>query len=124
VKAACALLLLSSGPSSLRGIYTMRLVVLARHLKISQRISSENNLKFKMEMASRIPFRMANAKIAWDKFDDADNGKILTPEQIRIGPEKSELLIGTPGLYIWCLAHLIPKQNSAGCTRRVLSERA
>jgi hypothetical protein len=70
------------------------------------------DLKFKIQMASRIAYRMANAKIAWDKFADADDGKILTLPQIRMGAEKSEHMIGAPGLYLWCLANFIqePKQ--------------
>jgi hypothetical protein len=78
-------------------------------LKLSQQINGDKNLKLKIEMASYIPYRMANAKIAWDKFGDADNGKILTLQQIGRGAEKSGLLIGTPGLYIWCLASFIPE---------------
>jgi hypothetical protein len=64
-------------------------------------------LKFKIQMASRIPYRMANAKVAWEKFDNADGGEILTLQQTRLDAEKSEHLIGAPGLYIWCLASFI-----------------
>jgi hypothetical protein len=39
---------------------------------------------------------MADAKIARDKFQDADDGKLLTPHQIFLGAEKSEEMIGTP----------------------------
>jgi hypothetical protein len=78
-------------------------------LKLHEPIPADHNLKFEIEMASRIPWRMADAKIAWDKFDEADDGKILTPRQIGLGAEKSEELIGTPGTYIWCLASFIPE---------------
>jgi hypothetical protein len=74
-------------------------------LKLSRPIGSD--VKFTIQMASRIPYRMANAKIAWDKFDSADGGKILTLQQIRLGAEKSEHMIGAAGLYIGCLASFI-----------------
>jgi hypothetical protein len=74
-------------------------------LKLSQPINLD--LKIKMQMASRIPYRMANAKIAWNEFEHADNGRILTLQQIRLGAEKSEHTIGAPGLYIACLAGFI-----------------
>jgi hypothetical protein len=67
----------------------------------------KSNLRFTIIMASRIPRLMANAKIAWDEFDNADYGQILTLKQVRLGAEKSEYLIGAPGLYIGCLANLI-----------------
>jgi hypothetical protein len=74
-------------------------------LKLSRPIGSD--VKFTIQMASRVPYRMANAKIAWDKFDSADGGKILTLQQVRLGAEKSEHMIGAPGLYIGCLANFI-----------------
>jgi hypothetical protein len=67
----------------------------------------KSNLKFAIVMAARIPHPMANAKIAWNEFEHADNGRILTLEQVRLGAEKSEYLIGAPGLYIMCLANFI-----------------
>lgn len=67
----------------------------------------KSNLKFTIVMASHIPRLMAYAKIAWDEFDNADHGQILTLEQVRLGAEKSEYLIGAPGLYIMCLANFI-----------------
>jgi len=69
---------------------------------------NKSNLKFTIEIASRIPHAMASAKIAWDAFDNADNGQILTLQQVRLGAEKSEYLLGAPGLYIWCLASFLP----------------
>jgi hypothetical protein len=81
-------------------------------LKGNQRLAAlpdlKSNLKFTIEIASRIPHPMANAKIAWDAFLDADNGRFLTLEQVRLGAEKSEYLLGAPGLYIWCLASFLP----------------
>lgn len=74
-------------------------------LKLSRPIGSD--VKFTIQMAARVPYRMANAKIAWDKFDSADGGKILTLQQVRLGAEKSEHMIGAPGLYIGCLANFI-----------------
>lgn len=68
-----------------------------------------SNLKFTIEMASHLPHPMANAKIAWDAFDNADKGWSLTLEQVRFGAEKSEYLLGAPGLYIWCLASFLPE---------------
>jgi hypothetical protein len=65
-------------------------------------------LKTKLLVASRIPLRMAHAKIAWDKFYDADSGNLLKPEQIRRSAETSEYMIGAPGLYLGCLANFIP----------------
>ena len=76
-------------------------------LKSNSRPIGVVDLKFRIQMASLIPNRMANAKIAWDLFDNADNGKILTLQQIRLGAEKSQGFLGTPGLYIWCLANFI-----------------
>jgi hypothetical protein len=38
--------------------------------------------KFRILLAAPIPHSMADAKIAWDKFQDADDGKLLTPQQI------------------------------------------
>jgi hypothetical protein len=69
----------------------------------------KSNLKFTIEMASRLPHPMANAKIAWNAFDNADKGGSLTLEQVRFGAEKSEYLLGAPGLYIWCLASFLPE---------------
>ena len=81
-------------------------------LKCNQRLAAlpdlKPNLKFTIEMASRLPHPMANAKIAWDVFDNADNGQSLTLEQVRLGAKKSEYLLGAPGLYIWCLARFLP----------------
>jgi hypothetical protein len=68
-------------------------------------------LKTKLEMASRIPLRMAHANMAWDKFSDSDSANVLTLDQIGHGAEKSEYLIGAPGLYIWCLANLIQEPH-------------
>ena len=65
------------------------------------------DLKFAMQIASLIPYDMANAKVAWIDFDNADNGKVLTLEQIRQGARLSQLMIGEPGQYIWCLAQFI-----------------
>jgi hypothetical protein len=80
-------------------------------LKSSQRLAAlpdlKSNLKITIVMAARIAHPMASAKIAWDAFDNADNGQILTLEQVRLGAEKSEYLIGAPGLYIMCLGNFI-----------------
>jgi hypothetical protein len=82
-------------------------------LKGDQRLAAlpdlKSSLKFTIEMASRLPHPMANAKIAWDAFDNADKGRSLTLEQVRLGAEKSEYLLGAPGLYIWCLASFLPE---------------
>ena len=69
----------------------------------------KSNLKFTIEMAAHIFHPMANAKIAWDAFNDADNGRSLTLQQVRVGAEKSEYLIAMPGLYISCLASFLPE---------------
>jgi hypothetical protein len=69
-------------------------------LKTSQPALSYTDLKFAIEIASRIPHVMGNAKIAWDAFSNADNGRILALQQVRLGAEKSEYLLGAPGLYI------------------------
>jgi hypothetical protein len=58
-------------------------------------------------MAALIPYRMANAKIAWEKFENADAGRILTLQQLGPAVYKSEYLIGASGLYIGCLASFI-----------------
>jgi hypothetical protein len=79
-----------------------------QELKTSQPALSYTDLKFAIEIASRIPHVMGNAKIAWDAFGNADNGRILTLQQVRLGAEKSEYLLGAPGLYIWCLASFLP----------------
>jgi hypothetical protein len=68
------------------------------------------DLKFKMLMASRIPYRMANAKISWDRFDNSEYGRALTLQQIERAAGMSERLIGTPGLYIGCLAGFIQQK--------------
>ncbi len=81
-------------------------------LKESQGVNAASNLKLKIEMASLIPYTMKDAKIAWDKFDDADNGKTLTLEQIRQSAEVSERMIGVPGFYIWCLASFIQDKET------------
>ena len=90
-----------------------RATFLARNLHNAFKDARENvklsqpaalTLKMKIQMAARIPYRMANAKIAWDRFSDDDNGKILTLQQVRLGAGKSEHMIGAPGLYILCLA--------------------
>jgi hypothetical protein len=82
-----------------------------QELKGSQTLAAlpdlKSNLKFTIVAATRIPHPMANAKIAWDEFDNADRGQILTLEQVRLGAEKSEYLIGAPDLYIMCLANFI-----------------
>jgi hypothetical protein len=62
-------------------------------------------------MAAVIPHRMADAKVAWDKFQDSGNGNLLTLQQHFLGAYKSEEMIGAPGLYIWCLADLIPETH-------------
>jgi hypothetical protein len=67
----------------------------------------KSNLKFTIIMAARLPRLMADAKIAWDEFDSADDGQILTLQQVGRGAEKSQYLLGAPGLYIMCLANFI-----------------
>jgi hypothetical protein len=79
-----------------------------QELKTSQTALSHIDLKFAIENASRIPHVMGNAKIAWNAFYNADNGRDLTLQQVRLGAEKSEYLLGAPGLYIWCLASFLP----------------
>lgn len=82
-----------------------------QELKLSQQ-SIHTDLIFQIKMASRIPYKMANAKITWNEFENADeNGEhILAPKQVGLGSEISEGLIGTPGLYIWCLATALEKK--------------
>jgi hypothetical protein len=72
-------------------------------------IDPGHNLKREISSAALIPYRMANAKIAWDKFDFADGGKILTLQQAKLGGEKSEylIIISAPGFYLGCLASFI-----------------
>jgi hypothetical protein len=67
----------------------------------------KSNLKFTIVMAARLPRAMAEAKIAWDEFDNADNGQVLTLKQVGLGAENSQYLLATPGLYIMCLANFI-----------------
>jgi hypothetical protein len=67
----------------------------------------KSNLKITIVIASHIPRLMAYAKIAWDEFDNADHGQLLTLQQVGLGAEKSEYLIGYPGVYIMCLANFI-----------------
>ena len=67
----------------------------------------KSTLKFTISMAARLPHLMAEAKIAWDEFDNADNGQMLTLKQVGLGAEKSQYLLGAPGLYIMCLASFI-----------------
>jgi hypothetical protein len=82
-------------------------------LKGNQRLAAlpdlTSNLKFTIKMASRLPHPMANAKIAWDLYDNAAKERSLTLEQVRLGAEKSEYLLGAPGLYISCLANFLPE---------------
>lgn len=72
----------------------------------------KSNLKFAIGMAAHIPHPMANAKIAWDEFYNADRAQILTFQQVRLGAEKSEYLIGAPALYIMCLANFIQDRET------------
>lgn len=80
-------------------------------LKSSQTLTAlpdlKSNLKFTIIMAARLPRPMAEAKIAWDEFDNADNGQILTLQQVGRGAEQSQYLLGVLGLYIMCLANFI-----------------
>jgi hypothetical protein len=74
-------------------------------LKNNQGVVAHADLKVTIITASFMPHRMADAKIAWDEFNNADND--LTLEQVRLGAEKSVGLIAFPGLYIACLAGFI-----------------
>jgi hypothetical protein len=64
-----------------------------------------DDLKFKIEMASRLPYRMTEARIAWIDFAwiDFDNAD-LTLKQSGEGGMRSVLISELPGQYIWCLA--------------------
>ena len=74
-------------------------------------IPALHDLKFAIEMASRIPLRMTEARIAWNDFDNADNGHVLTAKQIGEGAMRSGVMSGLPGEYIWCLASFIDNSN-------------
>ena len=65
-------------------------------------------IKMRIQMASRLPFQMANARSAWDDY--VWNTNALTPEQIRHGAEEMTRLSGLPDFYIWCLADLIDQK--------------
>jgi hypothetical protein len=87
----------------------VRLNAARRQLKVQPGFQreSKSSLKTTIGMAAFLPYEMANVRIAWDEFSDADNGQILTLGQVRLGAEKSEGLIVWPGLYIACLANFI-----------------
>jgi len=74
-------------------------------------IPTLHDLKFAIEMASGIPYRMTEARIAWNDFDNADNGHVLTPKQIGEGAMRSGVMSGLPGQYIWCLASFIDESK-------------
>ena len=74
-------------------------------------IPTLHDLKFAIEMASGIPYRMTEAIIAWNDFDNADNGHVLTPKQIGEGAMRSGVMSGLPGQYIWSLASFIDESK-------------
>lgn len=69
------------------------------------------SLKERIQLASLIPRAVFNASKAWDDYDRADNGKILTARQRDAGAYRMGIATGAPGLYIWCLANLLEEEK-------------
>ena len=76
-------------------------------IDLSQQSILANDIEFAIKIASKIPYRMTNAQVAWNNFDRADNGKVLSDNQIQQGAYRSTAMAALPGKYIWCLANFI-----------------
>lgn len=70
-------------------------------------IPETGDIKWRIRMASRIPFRLSNARSAWDDYVWTDYSHTLVPEQVGRGTEDMTKLAGLPQFYIWCLVGLI-----------------
>jgi hypothetical protein len=87
-----------------------------QEVKTNQPLTSlpdlKSNLKFAIGMAAHIPHPMANAKIAWDEFYNADHGQILTLEQVRLGAEEVRISDRSAGPLYYVSRQPHPRQRN------------
>jgi hypothetical protein len=79
--------------------------------KLKNAPSPITGAKFRIKLASTIPYPVARAAQAWNEYVEADKTGILTPEQAESGSSKMEKAMAAPGEYIWCLAEQIDDRN-------------
>jgi hypothetical protein len=80
-------------------------------LKEVDGVSEIAGIKLRIQIASRLPFDMSNARSAWEDYLWSPPAHTLTDEQVERGSGEMTKLTGLPGFYISCLAGLIEEKK-------------